>query len=125
MEEAIECGNTRNLKADADMLLSLVHKSAWSEEDERKSLEIKCLIANYRTGNDEYELCSWIDKLKNRVQPKQEWNEEDEKMFKDIVTRLHSHPDVDKTEYDKSYHWLKSLRPQNTWKPSDEQMDNK
>jgi len=35
MEEAIECGDTHNLKADADMLLRLVQKSSWSKEDER------------------------------------------------------------------------------------------
>jgi len=44
----------------------------WSEEDERKSLEIKCLIGNYRTGNDEYKLCSWIDKIKDRIQHRKE-----------------------------------------------------
>jgi len=53
----------------------LSFNTAWSEEDGRKLLEIKCLIGNYRTGNDEYELCSWIDKIKDRVQPKQEWSE--------------------------------------------------
>jgi hypothetical protein len=42
MEEAIECGDTHNLKADADMLLSLVHKSAWSEEDEAIKQAKKC-----------------------------------------------------------------------------------
>ena len=36
MKEAIECGDTHNLKADADMLLRLVQKPAWSEEDEAK-----------------------------------------------------------------------------------------
>lgn len=49
------------------------YKSAWSEEDEKNALDIKCLILNYRIGNGEYDLCSWIDHLKERVQtqPKQ------------------------------------------------------
>lgn len=34
MEEAIECGDTYNLKADADTLLRLVQKSSCSEEDD-------------------------------------------------------------------------------------------
>lgn len=44
-------------------------KQEWCEEDEKNALEIKCLILNYRIGNGEYELCSWIDHLKERVQP--------------------------------------------------------
>ena len=70
---------------DSECIWDLVEqKPAWSEEDEKNSLDIKCLIANYRTGNDEYELCSWIDKIKDRVQPKQEWKPSDEQ-----ITVLH------------------------------------
>lgn len=29
MEEAIECGDTHNLKADAEMLFNLAHKPHW------------------------------------------------------------------------------------------------
>ena len=78
MEEAIECGDTHNLKADAEMLLSLVHKFAWSEEDEEMlnsflhKLEVCDLLSNKE--------CLWI---KNK---------------------------------------LKALK-QNTWKPSDEQLE--
>ena len=55
------------------------------------------------------------------------WSEEDEKMFRDIAARLHSHFDVDKIEYDKSYHWLKSLKdrvqpqPKQEWSEEDKE----
>jgi len=55
------------------------------------------------------------------------WSEEDEEMLNSIVARLHSHPNVDLEEYSKEYNWLnytlKSLRPQNTWKPSDNELE--
>ena len=98
--------------------LRKIKQHAWNEEDDGMLHGIiafisttGCIVEGFKTWID------WLKSLKDRVQPqpKQEWNEEDEKMFKDIVTRLFSHPDVDKTEYDKSYHWLKSLRPQNNW----------
>ena len=162
----------------------------WSEEDERKFLEIRCLIGNYRTGNDEYELYSWIDKIKDRVQPqpkqewseednnalvlfhelisfgyterfcdaqtaedmrrwlnerlkslrpqpKQEWSEEDERKRQACISTINEVIDYERErwedynpgkpyrpimKYDEQIDWLKSLRPQPHWKPSDEQM---
>jgi hypothetical protein len=84
MEEAIECGDTHNLKADAEMLLSLVQKSAWSEEDEERVKNILSVL--------------------------------DVQMCWDGATGKKENP------YQKEIDWLKSLRPQNTWKPSDEQI---
>jgi hypothetical protein len=67
---------------------------------------------------------TWLKSLKDRVQPKVEWSEEDEEMLNLIIARLHSHPNVDLEEYSKEYDWLnynpKSLRPQKQWKPSEE-----
>ena len=65
----------------------------------------------------------WLAWLEKQGEKSAEWSEEDENIFRDIVTRLHSHPDVDKTEYDKSYHWLKDLKDRYIWKPSDRQME--
>ena len=109
----------------------------WSKEDEKKLLEIKCLIGNYRSGNDEYELCSWIDKFKDRVQsqPKQEWSEEDEVRFESCIKRLQTSDGYDTI----NVKWLKDLKERvgkfydgykvgffvaknNQWKPSREQM---
>lgn len=84
MEEAIECGDTRNLKADAEMLMRLVQKPAWSEENERI---IQNLLSLWKEVMIELTCCRF---------------------------GLHKDEVVD---------FLKSLRPQNHWKPSDEQMD--
>lgn len=44
MEEAIECGDTHNLKADADMLLSLVQKSTWKPSGEQIKALVEALV---------------------------------------------------------------------------------
>ena len=71
----------------------------------------------------------WLKSLKERVQPqlKQEWSEEDDEHLERILKELENQyqkpinrPYLDKIESD--YNWLKSLKPQNKWKPSDEQM---
>lgn len=60
-------------------------------------------------------------------QPKIEWSEEDEAYLDHIVTAVKMYY----TDYDGNENpfreslldWLKSLRPQNMWKPSDEQIN--
>ena len=106
----------------------IAYPAEWSEEDERKFLEIRCLIGNYRTGNDEYELYSWIDKIKDRVQPqpKQEWSEEDKNMLNSIIATCQlAAQDRDSGParhlLGMQERFLKSLRPQPHWKPSEEQ----
>jgi hypothetical protein len=113
-------------------LKKIEQKPAWSEEDERKLLEIKCLIGNYRTGNDEYELCSWIDKIKDRVQPQPkyaEWSEYDEKEVAVLEAYIRSkdwserHIDRALSIVDELVNKVKSLRHQNRWKPSEGQLE--
>ena len=90
-------------------------------EDERIRKEIICFLRNIPNSNYTCEeMAAWLEK---QGEKSAEWSEEDENIFRDIVTRLHSHPDVDKTEYDKSYHWLKDLKDRYIWKPSDRQME--
>jgi hypothetical protein len=66
-----------------------------------------------------------VKKLYN--QKPAEWSEEDEKNLQGIIDEIeankHSAPDYDLATYDRFLSWLKSLRPKNTWKPSDEQLD--
>ena len=68
----------------------------------------------------------WINK--HRAQPKQEWNKDDEERIKNIISVLDVQVCWDGATgkkgnpYQKEIDWLKSLRPQSTWKPSDEQM---
>jgi hypothetical protein len=81
MEEAIECGDTRNLKADAEMLLSLIHKSAWSEEDEKLLDKVIKRLHKYSAKDEEYlDKYYWLIELKHRVQPQNTWKPSDEQI---------------------------------------------
>ena len=74
-----------------------------------------------------------IDWLKKNVcpQPKQEWSEENEKMLEIVIAnyeymfdKLRKGDDSDGiADHILIMDWLKSLRPQPHWKPSEEQMD--
>jgi len=77
---------------------------------------------------------NWLKSLKDRVQPKQEWSEEDEEMYKEVLTNIiYAKNDLKVKEClglskraMKAFNWFskryKSLKPQNTWRPSDAQM---
>jgi hypothetical protein len=55
------------------------------------------------------------------------WSEEDERNLQGIIDEIEANknqaPDYDRATYDRFLSWLKSLRPQNRWKPSDEQLE--
>ena len=108
----------------------------WSEEDEKTLNECVLIIKSWMDSQSDYyfegrfDYATWLESLKDRVQPKQEWSEEDEYKYNTILHHL----DLRKEKYKKEcnqeeqdryrglYDWFKSLKPQNTWKPSDEQM---
>lgn len=73
------------------------------------------------------EVISWLRSLKGRVLPKQEWSEEDEQHIDSLLKRLDAlcRNKFERTRFaiSEDRDWLKSLRPQNTWKPSDEQIE--
>lgn len=101
---------------------------AWSEEDERKLNDaIDACKAQY--GNMSY-TAEWLKSLKCRVQPqlKQEWSGGDEAHLHSLITHLEQwierHPNTTGADIQgENIAWLKSLRPQNRWKPSEEQME--
>ena len=110
-------------------------KPAWSEEDEQhidsllKRLDALCRNKFERTRFAISEDREWLKSLKDRVQPKQEWSEEDEKIINgliDSLTRISLNTRTDSTSPNYSFYreidWLKSIRPQNTWKPSELQL---
>ena len=70
------------------------------------------------TPNKIYEgFLELIDKLKfAKSQPKQKWNEEDEKNLAKLASILEIGGNFNLSN------WLKSLRPQPKWKPSEEQL---
>ena len=116
----------------------------WSEEDERLC---QCIIEDQeealdKVRNDKYghseiisdlkemyhERINFLKSLKERVQPMQEWSEEDRLHYMNVLEALEyvkgCKSDYDKIEAVKSdIAWFKSIRPQNKWKPSDEQLD--
>ena len=115
-----------------DLVQSIeVQKPAeWSEEDEQhidsllKRLDGLCRNEFERTRFAINEDRDWLKSLKDRVQPKQEWSKEDEREIKHCIDFL-NHPDMIKatpTIVKDCKNWLKSLKPQNRWKPSDEQI---
>lgn len=117
-------------------------KQEWSVDDEDMHYKVIAVINRLCAEGKDYvwsiktlkKLFYWLKFLKDRVQPKQEWSEEDEKMLKDIDACIVKLPvffsqieinGEDKTckEFITSArNWLKSLRPRNDWKPSEEQM---
>ena len=106
-------------------------KPAWSEDDNKhferilKELENQWQRPLNRPYLDEIESdYNWLKSLKDRVQPKQEWSEEDETGLTNTIIMLKEGASLhfNKKDITKAVDWLKSLRPQSQWKPSDEQM---
>ena len=99
---------------------SITKESAWSEED---SFRTETLIWVIKSGGSirpelRNEFVNWLQSLKDRVQPKQEWSEEDEEILRTILSDGIRGAELDMLQVN----WLKSLRPQNRWKPSSEQI---
>lgn len=88
----------------------------WSDEDEKQLQHAMLALQWYAGGTD---IIDWLKSLKDRVQPKQEWSEEDENMLKLILTDYRTRGAKEDSDI---ITWLKSLRPRSQWKPSEEQM---
>jgi hypothetical protein len=113
-----------------DVIRVKYDKSAWSEADEEiKKKVMHSLSLDGRISNTELtDIYNWLKSLKDRVQPKQEWSEEDENHVKSILSTIecckaqfpNSQAVVE--AYNADIEWLKSIRAQNTYKPSDRQL---
>ena len=109
-------------------------KPAWSEE-ELDSITAAINNLEYLKNNYVYHpmglepAITFLKYLKDRVlpQPKQEWSEEDEQYLLICKNALAKYQVSDKWDANIIFHWLenklKFLRPQTTWKPSEEQMN--
>ncbi len=102
-------------------------KQELSEEDEDMIRYIGNAItckesAKYleEKGIDMIKAHRWLESFKPQL--KQEWSEEDENRMKKVMHILSLDGRISNTELQSIYDWLKSLRPQKQWKPSDEQM---
>lgn len=90
-----------------------------------KSMVVSIVVID-STGNPMYEDKEGNDVFeKDLVEQKPTWSEEDEKMYASIIDDTVQENQLDGKQID----WLRNIkhrnfaRPQNTWKPSDEQMD--
>ena len=108
-------------------------KSAWSEEDELKRSTLIHVVEKLQgsaifEGLLPEELIAWLKSLKDRVQPqpKQEWSEEDKKRIQrisDFIWKNRKGDTDDIYQQEQDVKWLKSLRLQKQWKPSEKQME--
>lgn len=103
-------------------------KQEWSEEDKNilkaihNSIDVECLSKN---GVEYLDMIYWFRSLKDRVQlqPKQEWSEVDELKIGDIHDAITLDDELEESYKEKLHNFLKFLCSQNTWKPSNEQME--
>ena len=110
-------------------------KPTWGEEDEKILKEV---ISNYESAYlppvlERERVLKELKSLKERVKPQhKEWSDVDKDILFRIIDDLKFlRDDISKdTKYavnivdvEREIAWLKSLRPQNTWKPSDEQIN--
>jgi len=112
---------------------AIAEMQKWNEEDEKfvhgliRGLSAKRDIYGHTTfssdGIDITETIDWLKSLKYRVQPKQEWSEEDKKNLEKTIWYVEKGGELIFTKTDKLVSWLKSLRPQNRWKPSEGQLE--
>ena len=104
----------------------------WSEEDEIGLADaLYCIEVASKNAKDENDMGNawyaerWLKSLKDRClpQPQQEWSKEDKVMLDEIIDFFEN--GTVKLQHDLSLYasWLKSLRPQRLWKPTEEQME--
>ena len=125
----LDPNDTNTIKEQANILLGLVPKQDWSEEDDEKIRGI-CMYLMCSDSPEGYtEWIAWLKSIKDRVQPqpKQEWSEEDETKLQEVITHVREFQKIvnpaNETGESDLTDWLKSFKPQNTWKPSGEQME--
>lgn len=125
----------KGIKENIDWLKSLKYrvqpqpKQEWNKHDE--TLLNCCLGAinttDYFDKDNKDEMDNWLISLKERVQPqpKQEWSEEEQQIIKDAASFILANINTVETKEEEERleelaDKLQDLRPQNTWKPSEE-----
>jgi len=121
-----EIGYRRGLKVGYQQALDEQKPAEWSEEDEKMLLSIINAFRNGTVSTIGQE--QWLKSLPKRfnLQPIQEWSEEDEKIRIGLIATLRgfgANTSTNSTSrnytFPREIEWLKSLRPQNHWKPSE------
>ena len=115
--------------------LAYKQNTAWSEEDEAALGDaLWCCKQAASIAKDENDMGNvwyaetWLKSLKNRVQPKQEWSEQEQVRINRIVAYLENLNVADNDILLKDVEWLKSLKdrvqphPKQEWSEDDENM---
>jgi hypothetical protein len=111
-----------------DCLYGKSKSAEWSEEDD---YNLQCIIAkvdsDIQKGNvgRNQELIDWLKALKERYlpQPKQEWSEEDENRINRLIAYFEDKESFTAEDDIVYANWLKSLKLQRQWKPSEGQLE--
>lgn len=111
-------------KEQRDLLFQKMKEAGYEWDAEKKELNKIHVIDE---GKAEMDYC--FTKMMNGEKVSSAWSEEDENNINSIVSKLEvdisyweSRSKTRTNEDKKLIGWLKSLRPQNRWKPSDEQI---
>ena len=138
-EEGFKTGRESGLRDGQKYVLDnaesygLCKPAEWSEEDEKMLNNIQYLLHTFiygsaETGMAEYKYQKEIDWLKALSKPTIKWSAEDEKIYNGLVRLLDllfendnylTEVGIDAGVFKR---WLKSLRPQPSWKPSEEHL---
>ena len=131
-----------NIQTELQEMVDLKHgeqKHAWSEEDEKLVKNLISTLSNLYARNliekeTKEKYTNLLKSLKDRVlpQPKQEWSDVDKdilfrtidslKFLKDTISTDPNYA-VNIIDIEREITWLKSLRPENRWKPTEELLD--
>jgi len=93
-------------------------------------IDKECYICEYRgkenMGDKTVMHFAFDNPYLRLVEQNPAWSEEDERNLQGIIDEIEANknhaPDYDVATYDRFLSWLKSLRPQDIWKPSNEQI---
>lgn len=115
-----------NINDAIDWLEKQGEQPSWSEADIEMLDNCLGLIQEIDSTQEEQ---NWLKSLKDRfqLQPKQEWSKEDEKMWLQIINEMEAFKAKSSTIFEKNIaqdkiDWLKSLKSQNKWKPTNDQL---
>lgn len=104
---------------------TLQNKTAFypATKEQRETLERAMTNAGYAFDFEKKELKKIEQKPMNKVEPMQEWSEDDEEMLEELLNycdtsiQYNGIKSQQAIKWKKRKEWLKSLRPQSRWKP--------
>ena len=111
-------------KEQRDFLFQKMKEAGYEWDVKKKELKkIEDVPENYKRQV----MSEMTNLVKDYIQQKPTWSEDDEKMFQTIIADLkgfkHDNTSCLAPHFDNCIAWLNSLKDRYTWKPSDEQMD--